>query len=70
MKAKKREDFERILTQEGEELQKLIHVQPTVDNMCLLTEWESGMGKYLTRGHGVRTKRHDQVPNIFPSGPT
>ena len=63
VKAKKREDYEKILTQEAEELQKLIDVQPTVDNIYLLTEWEG-------RGHGVRTKRHDHVPNIFPSSPT
>ena len=38
--------------------------------MYLLTEWEGRTGKYLARGHGVRTERHDRGPNIFPSGPT
>ena len=38
--------------------------------MYLLTEWEGRKGKYLARGHGVRTERRDQGPNIFPSGPT
>ena len=37
--------------------------------MYLLTEWESRMGKYLARGHGVRTERHERGPNIFLSGP-
>ena len=37
--------------------------------MYLLTEWEGRTGKYLARGHGVRTERHDRGPNIFPSGP-
>ena len=40
------------------------------DNMYLLTEWEGRTGKYLARGHGVRTERHDRGPNILPSGPT
>ena len=35
------------------------------ENMYLLTEWEGRMGKYLARGHGVRTERHDRGPNIF-----
>ena len=26
------------------------------DNMYLLTKWESRTGKYLARGHGVRTE--------------
>ena len=39
-------------------------------NMYLLTEWEGRTGKYLARGHGVRTERHERGPNIFPSGPT
>ena len=27
-----------------------------IKNMYLLTEWEGRMGKYLVRGHGVRTE--------------
>ena len=45
--------------------------------MYLLTMggWEGGRvggpdGKYVARGQGLRTMRHDQDPNIFPSGPT
>ena len=30
-----------------------------VDNMYLLTEWEGRTGKYLARGHGVRTERSE-----------
>ena len=29
------------------------------DNMYLLTEWEGRTGKYLARGHGVRTERSE-----------
>ena len=41
--------------------------------MYLLTEWEGRTGKYLARGHGVRTEhreavRHDRGPNTLPSG--
>ena len=28
-------------------------------NMYLLTEWEGRTGKYLARGHGVRTERSE-----------
>ena len=28
--------------------------------MYLLTNWEGWMEKYLARGHGVRTERHNQ----------
>ena len=31
----------------------------TVNNMYLLTEWEGRTGKYLARGHGVRTERSE-----------
>ena len=41
-----------------------------IKNMYLLTEWEGWMGKYLVQGHGIWTKGHDRVPNIFPSGLT
>ena len=27
--------------------------------MYLLTKWEGRMGKYLARGHGVRTERSE-----------
>ena len=27
--------------------------------MYLMTEWEGRMGKYLARGHGVRTERRE-----------
>ena len=27
--------------------------------MYLLTKWEDRMGKYLARGHGVRTERSE-----------
>ena len=30
-----------------------------IKNMYLLTEWEGRMGKYLVRGRGVWTERHD-----------
>ena len=30
-----------------------------VSNMYLLTEWEGRTGKYLARGHGVRTERSE-----------
>ena len=51
------------------------YVRTYIHTMYLLTEWEGRTGKYLARGHGVRTKRsevrsHDREPNIFPSGPT
>ena len=39
-------------------------------DMYLLTEWEGRTGKYLARGYGVRTERHNPGPNIVPSGPT
>ena len=29
------------------------------NNMYLLTEWEGRTGKYLARGHGVRTERSE-----------
>ena len=29
------------------------------DNMYLLTKWEGRMGKYLARGHVVRTERSE-----------
>ena len=38
IKAKKRKDHEKILTQEAERLQKLIDVQPTADNINYYTE--------------------------------
>ena len=28
-------------------------------NMCLLTEWESRIEKYLARGHDVKTERSE-----------
>ena len=32
-----------------------IFTSPSANNMYLLTEWEGRTGKYLARGHGVRT---------------
>ena len=32
------------------------HTLERVVNMYLLTEWEGRTGKYLARGHGVRTE--------------
>ena len=38
---------------------ELINAFITVMIMYLLTEWEGRMGKYLARGHGVRTERSE-----------
>ena len=37
----------------------LIRSEYWVHNMYLLTEWEGRTGKYLARGHGVRTERSE-----------
>ena len=34
--------------------------------MYLLIRWEGGTGKYLARGHGVRTKPTIQIAKYFP----
>ena len=35
------------------------YVEPSANNMYLLTEWEGRTGKYLARGQGVRTERSE-----------
>ena len=34
--------------------------------MYLLTEWKGRTGKYLARGHGVRTERNEVGANLVP----
>ena len=39
-------------------------IRPLANTMYLLTEWEGRTGKYLARGHGVRTERSDLTQSI------
>ena len=41
---------------------------PTGKQFVLIDRVEGLDGKYLGRGHDVRTERIDRVPIIFPSG--
>ena len=45
MKAKKRKDHEKILTQEAERLQKLIDVHPTAENINYYTDIRNQLEK-------------------------
>ena len=59
MKAKKRKDHEKILTQEAERLQKLIDVQPTAENINYYTEIRNQLERISfdrTRGACIRSK--------------
>ena len=58
-KAKKRKDYEKILTQEAERLQKLIDVQPTADNINYYTEIRNQLERISldrARGACIRSK--------------
>ena len=59
IKAKKRKDHEKILTQEAERLQKLIDVQPTADNINYYTEIRNQLERISfdrARGACIRSK--------------
>ena len=57
IKAKKRKDHEKTLTQEAERLQKLIDVQPTADNINYYTEIRNQLSFDRARGACMRSKK-------------
>ena len=50
-------DFKVTISKDGKS--SFEFYKKTAKNMYLLTEWEGRTGKYLARGHGVRTERSE-----------